>query len=405
MRYFLLLLALAGFAPVRPARAADEMVKITITATVPKDTPADSKIYLAGNLDAVGSWKADGVEMKKLDSGDYQVELKLPKDETLEYKLNRGNWETVEKAANGDEIANRTLTSDKDKEEKITVGTWRKDAAPSAPSNQEKKSTATGDIHYHGEFASKILGNERQLIVWLPPGYEDEKDRRYPVLYMHDGQNVFDVATSFAGEWRADETAAKLIADKKIEPIIMVGIENAGSKRMSEYTPTVDPTLNQGGHAEDYAKFLIEEVKPFIDHRYRTQSDREHTAVAGSSLGGLVSLYLIEKHGDVFSKCAAISPTLNWDNRQLLHQIEADKSWTTRGPLIIWLDMGTAEGTGDDPARSVDAARAMADVLRKTGLVENKEFAFKEFNGAAHNEAAWAARFDQVLMFLFSPPG
>jgi len=380
------------------ARADEETVKVTITVTVPKDTPADAKIYLAGNLDAAGRWKADGVEMNKVESGDYQVELKLRKGQTLEYKITRGSWETVEKGPNGEELENRKLALDGEKNETITVATWAKKSAPA-------KSTATGDIRYHEHFASKILGNERRLMVWLPPGYEKQPDRRYPVLYMHDGQNCFDAATSFAGEWRADETAAKLIADGKIEPIIIVGIENAGSKRIDEYTPTPDSTLNQGGHGAEYAKFVIDEVKPFIDQAYRTLSDREHTAVAGSSLGGLISLYLIEKRGDVFGKCAAISPTLNWDGRQLLTAIEKDRQWTARGPIRIWLDMGTAEGAGDDAMRSIDASRAMAVVLRRAGLAENKDFVYREFRGAAHNETAWAARFDQVLIFLFGRDG
>jgi len=377
---------------------ADEAVTVTITATLPKDTPADATIFLAGNLDEVGKWKADGVAMKKLDSGEYQVELKLPKGQTLEYKINRGNWDTVEKGANGEEMENRKLTLDGDKTEKITVANWAKKTAP-APA------TATGDIRYHDHFASKNLGNERRVILWLPPGYEQDKDRRYPVLYLHDGQNCFDTATAFAGEWRADETAAALIRDKKIEPIIMVAVENSHDNRIDEYTSTIDDHLGQGGRAAEHAKFIIEEVKPMIDRTYRTLTGREHTGIAGSSLGGLDSLYLIEKHGDVFGLCGAISPTLNWDNRRLMHEIEADKTWTSHGPMTIWLDMGTNEGTGDDPARSIDAARAMARVLQNAGLKENKDFAYHEFEGAAHNEAAWAARFDQVLIFLFGRNG
>src|SRR5262249_44323272 len=155
-------------------------------------------------------------------------------------------------------------------------------------------------------FHSKILNNDRRLIVWLPPGY-NTRQQRYPVLYMHDGQNLFDDATSFLGEWHADETATMLIEQKRIEPIIIVGVENTGTSRLDEYTPTEGEdrtgatTRRAGGRGELYAQFLIQEVKPFIDANYRTLPDREHTAVAGSSLGGLISLYLGYQHGDVFS--------------------------------------------------------------------------------------------------------
>src|SRR5436190_3792793 len=165
----LLLISIALIA-VSTARAfAEEMVTVTITATLPKDTPADASIYIAGNLDQLGKWKADGAAMKKLDSGDYQVELKLPKGETLEYKINRGSWETVEKGATGEELENRTLALDADKVEKISVARWADAGAATRPTTGA--STATGDIRYHKHFASRNLGNERRLIVWLPPDY------------------------------------------------------------------------------------------------------------------------------------------------------------------------------------------------------------------------------------------
>src|SRR5436190_7082621 len=236
IRFFVLIAALIL---IRSAHAVvDETVNVTITATLPKDTPADAKIYLAGNLDEVGKWKADGVAMKKLDAGEYQFELKLPKGQTLEYKINRGSWETVEKGTNGEELANRTLALDADKVEKITVARWADAGAATRPTT--RASTATGDIRYHEHFTSRNLGNERRLIVWLPPDYAKHASQRYPVLYLHDGQNIFDDATSFAGEWRADETAAKLIDQGKIPPLILVGVENAGAARVDEYTPTRD---------------------------------------------------------------------------------------------------------------------------------------------------------------------
>jgi predicted alpha/beta superfamily hydrolase len=220
---------------------------------------------------------------------------------------------------------------------------------------QQRTTSLTGNIKHHNGFESKILGNKRNLIVYLPPAYEQNANRRYPVLYMHDGQNIFDDATSFAGEWRADETAKRLIDEGKIVPIIIVAIENAGAARINEYTNTTEPVYvadkkaidegkkkkedveTEGGKGEQYAQFLITEVKPFIDQTYRTKADRANTAVAGSSLGGLMSLYLAWKHKDVFSKFGVISPSLWWDNAIPLKLVKV------KGAPLCWdLDGGKA---------------------------------------------------------------
>jgi predicted alpha/beta superfamily hydrolase len=384
------------------ARADDKpTVTVTIIATVPKDTPKDAKVYLAGNLDEVGAWKADGKLMKRTDEGKYTITLKLPKGQTLEYKLNCGSWDTVEKSDKGQEIDNRKLEIDADKEEKITVGSWRDKSkeTPEAP----PKPTTTGDIRYHDNFASKNLANTRRLIVWLPPGYEANKEQRYPVLYLHDGQNVFDATTSFAGEWKADETATELIEKHEIPLIIMVAVENAGASRIDEYTPTSDAAHGgAGGKGELYAKFLIEEVKPFIDSNYRTLTDRSHTSVGGSSLGGLISLYLAYQHPEVFSSAAVMSPALWWDDHRLTKEIAADPAPLKQARL--WIDIGTDEGAMGDAKRNVDDVREFATVLQHAGMSEGKDYSVKIVEGAQHNEAAWSARFGEVLKFLFPKP-
>jgi predicted alpha/beta superfamily hydrolase len=249
----------------------------------------------------------------------------------------------------------------------------------------------THDVH------SKILNNNRKVLVWLPPGYEKDSSRRYPVLYMHDGQNLFDDATSFAGEWRADETAQQLVEQGKIEPIIIVGIENTW-QRVLEYTPTVD--AGEGGRGQQYARFVVEEVKPLIDQTYRTKPDAANTAVGGSSLGGLISIYMVQKHGDVFGRCAAVSPSLWWGNGKYLADMTRDMSFA-KGKRI-WLDMGTSENA--DPALSrenVQHCETFANALRVAGLTTDKDYAWRAYDGAAHNETAWADRFDDVLIFLF----
>ncbi|HJZ83033.1 MAG TPA: alpha/beta hydrolase-fold protein, partial [Pyrinomonadaceae bacterium] len=158
----------------------------------------------------------------------------------------------------------------------------------------QREHTLTGDVRLHHNFHSNVLNNDRDVIVYLPPGYEADKQKRYPVFYMHDGQNIFDGATSYipGQEWRVDEVAQSLIAASRIEPLIIVGIYNAGRERVNEYTPAQDAKYKAGGKADLYGRFLVEEVKPFIDRTYRTMPDSKHTGLGGSSLGGLISLYL-----------------------------------------------------------------------------------------------------------------
>ena len=220
------------------------------------------------------------------------------------------------------------------------------------------------------------------------------------MLYLHDGQNCFDASTSFAGEWRADETATELIEAGKIQPIIMVAIANAGAARIDEYTPTRDQTRARGGSGKLYAKFLTDELKPFIDSHYRTLTDREHTGVCGSSLGGLISLYLGYQHGDVFGMCGVMSPSLFWDDQQLLKAIESDPAPLKRER--IWLDIGTAEGPPEEAGANVANVQWLAVTLKKAGLIEGTDFSSRTIEGAQHNEKAWADRFGNVLQFFFA---
>src|ERR1051326_7844869 len=175
--------------------------------------------------------------------------------------------------------------------------------------------TLTGNIKQHRAFPSKVLGNRRDVLVYLPPGYSRFSRQRYPVLYFHDGQNVFDAATAFAGvEWEVDETAQRLIRKKLIEPLIVVAIANTGEDRIHEYAPTpgvietnAKRKKRSKGWARRYARFLIEELKPYIDKQYRTKPEAEFTGLGGSSLGGLLTLSLGLWFPNVFTRLIAMS--------------------------------------------------------------------------------------------------
>lgn len=254
---------------------------------------------------------------------------------------------------------------------------------------------AAPDLRAHRRFRSSFLARERDVLVYLPPGYDDDEARRYPVLYLHDGQNLFDGATSFirGQDWRVGQTARALITSGLVEPLIIVGIYNAGDQRVEEYTPVADRRFKVGGKADLYGRFIVEELKPFLDSQYRTAPAAGHTGLGGSSLGGLVSLYLGLRYPEVFGKLAVISPSVWWGGRAILRDVAA---LGRRPPTRIWLDMGTAEGP-----RAAPDARALRDALVGKGWSLDADLKYLEVAGGRHDEAAWAKRVDPVLRFLF----
>ncbi len=351
-----------------------------LTVQVPPDTPAHDRLFLAGDAERLGPWRADALPLHRTPDGRHTVSLDLEPDERLLYLITRGSWRTAEGNVRGGELSPRLLTG-ASRHLEIRVSAWGRDA-----------------VRYHIDFTSRYLRNQRPLAVYLPPGYGRET-RRYPVLYMQDGQNLFDANTAFGGNpWRADETAERLIRAGRIEPVIIVGIGNTPG-RLQEYGPT-GRRSHGTTRSHRYAKFLIDEVKPFIDRTYRTLPDREHTAIGGSSMGGLISLFLCKWHPEMFGLCAAVSPSLWWDRELIVRQTSKDPSWLAG--TRFWLDMGDQEGTTDAGKRDqLRRARRLAELFAAAGLREGRDFRFLAVKDGYHCEHAWAARFDQVLTFLF----
>ena len=255
--------------------------------------------------------------------------------------------------------------------------------------------TLTGDFRAHTKFHSKFLPTDRDVLVYLPPGYEADRRRRYPVLYLHDGQNLFDGATSFipGQEWRVDETAQALILSHAIEPVIIIGIYNTGRERIEEYTPSADPKFKVGGKADLYGRLIVEELKPFVDSHYRTKRGAADTGLGGSSLGGLVTMYLGLRYPKVFGKLAVVSPSVWWDDYRIIREVQALRA---KPHTRIWLDMGTDEG-----ANATDGARLLRDALAGKGWQLDRDLKYFEAVGAKHSEAAWAERVEPFLRFLF----
>src|SRR5271156_207841 len=248
-------------------------------------------------------------------------------------------------------------------------------------------SGAVGDLRLH-EFRSRVFRNMRFLRVWLPPGYDDAENsgQRYPVLYLNDGQNLFEVASSYAGvEWQVDETADGLIREGSVPPMIIVGIDNAGKDRIREYMPhrPMNPMMLrvQGRH---YPDFLMKEVMPFAERNYRVAAGPENTGLGGSSLGALIALYTAMVRPGLIGRLLIESPSLWVSNRQAIRESRTVRNWPER----IFLGVGTAEAGSAERSRTVvDDVRELAAIARRAVLSETRlRLVIKD--GAGHNEAA-----------------
>ena len=237
---------------------------------------------------------------------------------------------------------------------------------------------------------SPQLFNSRDVYVYLPPSY-GRGDFRFPVIYMQDGQNLFDPAWSFAGSWRVD--LAMTAAARLGFEAIVVGLANTGSSRLDEYGPFFEPELGAGGVADLYLDFVLETVKPQIDDQFRTLPQREQTGIAGSSMGGLVSLWAYFRAPHAFGFAAALSPALWFGQRGIFDFV----AQAPDAPGRLYLDMGTREG-----GHTLLDARRMHDVLRAKGYADGDSLRYVEEEGARHTETAWRRRFKKAVPFLLS---
>lgn len=349
--------------------------------SIPDYTPPGDVLYIAGDFNG---WNPGDVNhmLSKNNDGLWESTIDgFPDGITIQFKFTRGDWGTVEKGTSGEEIDNRTYTFGNDSTVHLIIYNW-------ADNNGGGNSTAAENVTIMDEdFYMPQLDRTRRIWVYLPPDY-DETMKNYPVLYMHDGQNLFDELTSFAGEWEVDETLNNL-ADEGYRVPIVVGIDNGGVDRIDELTPWFNPSWG-GGQGDEYMAFIVETLKPHIEANYRTLTGRENTGIMGSSLGGLISVYGALKYQYVFSKCGSFSPAY-WINN--------DSIWDFIALIGRQDDIRFYQNIGEfEQQTSIELLLQMEDSLRSIGF---SNIFSKVIAGGEHNEATWRDDFREAYLWLF----
>jgi len=353
-----------------------------ILESIPDYTPPDDQIYIAGTMTGWNPGLSNFV-LEKNEDELWSITLgEQPEGTTIDYKFTRGDWLTVEKDANGNEMDNRVFTYGNGDTVSINILNW-------ADNNPGGGSTAAENVSIMDEsFYMPQLDRNRRIWIYLPPDY-DETDVSYPVLYMHDAQNLFDVVTSFAGEWEVDETLNNLASQDYQVPIV-VGIDNGSEYRLDEYTPWAHPTYG-GGEGDSYIRFIHETLKPYIDNNYRTLAEREYTGLMGSSLGGLISHYGGLAYQEVFSKAGVFSPSYWFSDSVWSFTSEAGY----QDDMKVYLMCGSMESSG-----TVQNMLRMEDTLLTYGFTEESVIS-KVVPGGQHNEALWRNEFAEAYLWLF----
>ena len=377
-----------------PASLLAETTELKIVVNTSQPVAKEDTLFLAGNTAKLGNWNSSGSALTRKSDTSFEGSLKLEIGENIEFKITRGTWETVEKDADGEEIANRTTTVQKGKGIVVAIESWADERS------RPGRSSVVGTLEIR-RIAS--VEPSRLVRVWLPAGYQDST-QSYPVLYLLDGQNVFDRATSAIGdEWGVDETLTQLIESQAIQPIIVVAIDNS-SKRVDEYTWIADgeSSRKRGGNAEPFAKWIAGDLKPQMDREYRTLTKRDSTWIGGSSLGGIFSLYSVVQNNDTFGRAIAMSPSLSWGNDGTHNWIESSQNCIAK-PTRIWVDFGGKEGTTENGAReNVERFERLQKTLSTIVQKQNSNVTVggRLFPGAKHNESAWRERFAEAIQFI-----
>ncbi len=358
------------------------MIRMLVVVQTAITLGIGEQVFLTGEADELGRWAPDAIPMTRVEDDRWEMILSLRNSTASEFKVTRGTWETEQVSAAGLVLGNHMLIPKDQGTLTIQVEGW-KDA--NTPSERQ----ITGDYEVWPGVHSAFLDHDRDVLVWFPPGYKAHPTRRYPVLYMHDGRQIFDPGTSTWGkDWQVDETAQDMILNGEVEPFIVVAADCTDA-RGDEYNPS------QKGDA--YLRFLLEELKPRVDAAFRTDPDR--SSIAGSSMGGLISFYAAWRHPDVFSGAACLSPAFaERFGQECYRLVEADRDQLP--DLKIFLSCGGAAGL---EAQLMEGTLKMADLLRNVKFPE-ENLSVRIEGWAEHNEEAWARMTPHWLRFLYARP-
>jgi len=358
-------------------------VTINITS-VSSNTPSNEDIYIAGNFN---NWNANNSSYKLTKSGNsYSIILPSGTGEAA-YKFTRGSWAKVEGDEAGNVIQNRTFTYSTNAIINVSILGWEDKKAGGG-----NNSTALPNVKLlSNNFYMPQLNKNRRIWIYLPSDYETNTNKRYPVLYMHDGQNCFDKTTAFAGEWGIDETLnnKEKNGDKGC---IVVAIDNGGASRIDEYSPYVNSQYG-GGKGDDYVDFLALTLKPFIDSAYRTYADKNNTAMAGSSMGGLITMYAFLKYPNIYGKAGIFSPAFWFSNQLYTYVLNKTKSNNQQFYFVCGQNEASNMANWQD---------SMNVILQSKGYDKTTELKNLKKPEGTHNESFWSAEFGACYDWLFA---
>ncbi|MFN3951332.1 MAG: alpha/beta hydrolase-fold protein [Thermaurantimonas sp.] len=347
---------------------------------IPANTPSGASIFIAGNFN---SWNPADSSTLLMKSGNQYFKTFNISANPIEFKCTRGSWQTVEGNQNGGFLPNRIHSWSPGDTLKINILSWE-DLGGS-------NSTAAANVSIlSNAFFMPTLNRNRRIWIYLPLNYTTTSES-FPVLYMHDGQNLFDQATSFAGEWQADETLNSLFHSLG-KSIIVVGIDNGGSQRINEYSPWVNSQYG-GGQGDQYMDFIVQYLKPYVDSAYRTLTSREGTGIMGSSMGGLISFYGGLRHQSVFSKIGIFSPSYWFSNQVWTYPATVGSQY----PQRIYQLAGSLEGGGSVAQQIGQMRQTLITAGFDDQLIQNKVVP----NGQ-HTEAFWRQEFGEAVLWLFA---
>jgi metallo-beta-lactamase class B len=385
-----ILLAGASLLALRPSPSAHAQTTLRLAPSAA--VPAGQKVYVAGSFN---EWNpaAPGFALAPRPDGSYQLTLPATVRGPQEFKFTRGSWDTGETDANWQPLANRqadfgtgTLT--------LQVAAWQDQRPGGAPPLAAKPHTATPNVRILADSfrLPQLGGRKRRIWLYLPPDYATSQ-RRYPVLYLHDGQNIFDEATAYAGEWAVDETLNKLASSgEDAASCMVVAIDNGGERRLDEYSPWRNERLKKGGEGRQYVEFLVETLKPYIDQHYRTRPDAAHTAIMGSSMGGLISLYAGVKYPRVFGRVGVFSPAFWFAKDAVLRLVQQQR------PAPVASKFYFLAGPAEGPTMVPNMAE-VRDALLQRGVSESR-IVFKTPADGQHAEWFWRREFGPAYQWL-----